>query len=120
MNECYFQQDGAPCHTSRFIAPHLTAYFGDRIISRSNKFLKTAADWAPRSPDLTIPDFFLWAHLKNNVYATNPQTLEELKINIENEIKKISVETLERVSENMIKRVKLCLESNGKHFQHLL
>jgi hypothetical protein len=74
----------------------------------------------PRSPDLTIPDFFLWAHLKNNVYATNPQTLEELKINIENEVKKISVETLERVSENMIKRVKLCLESNGNHFQHLL
>jgi hypothetical protein len=25
-----------------------------------------------------------------------------------------------RVSDNMIKRVKLCLESNGNHFQHLL
>jgi hypothetical protein len=69
---------------------------------------------------LTGPHFFLWAHFKNNVYATNPQTLQEFKINIENEIKKINVETLERVSENMIKRVKLCLESNGNHFQHLL
>ncbi len=75
---------------------------------------------APRSPDLISPDFFLWAHLKNNVYATNPQTIEELKINIENEIKKINVETLERVFDNMIKRVKFCLESNGNHFQHLL
>jgi hypothetical protein len=108
INECYYQQDGASCHTSQFIAPHLMSYFGDRIISRSNRYLKTATERPPRSPDLTEPDFFLWAHLKNNVYSTNPQTIEELKINIENEIKKISVETLERVSDNMIKRVKLC------------
>ncbi len=27
INECYFQQDGASCHTSQFIAPHLTYYY---------------------------------------------------------------------------------------------
>ena len=26
---------------------------------------------APRSPDLTTLDFFLWAHMKTIVYATN-------------------------------------------------
>ncbi len=52
--------------------------------------------------------------------SRNTQTLQELKISVQNEIKKISVQTLERVLQNMIKRVKLCLESNGNHFQHLL
>jgi hypothetical protein len=47
MNECYYQQDGASHHTSQLIAPNLTSYFGDRIISRSNKFFKTAIDWSP-------------------------------------------------------------------------
>jgi hypothetical protein len=62
----------------------------------------------------------LWGHLKNKVYSSNPQTLEELKLNIQNEIQKITPETLERVSDNMIKRVRLCLENDGKHFDHML
>jgi hypothetical protein len=43
-----------------------------------------------------------------------------LIINIENEIQKITPETLKRVSDNMIKRVRLCLENDGKHFDHML
>jgi hypothetical protein len=49
-----------------------------------------------------------------------PKTLSQLKNNIESEIKKISVETLINVSNNMVKRVRLCLANNGHHFQHLL
>ena len=54
------------------------------------------------------------------VFNTVERTLEELKINIEYEINQISSETLIDVSNNMIKRVKLCLECDGKQFQHLL
>jgi hypothetical protein len=43
----------------------------------------------------------------------NPQNLEELKLNITNEIQSIS-------SENMVRRVRLCMSVNGGHFQHLL
>ncbi|KAJ4434068.1 hypothetical protein ANN_16387 [Periplaneta americana] len=50
----------------------------DRIISRNL--------WPPRSPDLTTPDFFLWGYLKDRVYATRPQTLDDLKHNITQEI----------------------------------
>jgi len=120
IETAFFQQDGAPAHTVKNTAPHLQSYFSDRIISKSNKFLETEAEWPPRSQDLTSPDFFLWSHLKNKVYRSNPKKLEELKSNIRNEIEKISSETLKNVSENMIKRVKLCLENNGQHFQHML
>jgi hypothetical protein len=74
----------------------------------------------PRSPDLTSPDFCLWGHLKEKVYISNPKNLEELKISIENEIEKITPEMLINTSDNMIKRIKACLECDGKHFQHLV
>jgi hypothetical protein len=73
-----------------------------------------------RSPDLTSPDFYLWGYLKNKVYFPAPDNLASLKYNIENEIKKIKEETLIKVSNNMLKRAKLCLEADGNHFQHLL
>ena len=53
--------------------------------------------WQPRSPDLTVCDFYLQGHLKNKVYATNLHTLEELKANIRREIDSISEDELMRV-----------------------
>ena len=48
--------------------------------------------WPPHSPDLNTCDFYLWGHLKSMV--NNPwmisKTLDDLKANIEREIKKIS------------------------------
>jgi hypothetical protein len=32
--------------------------------------------WPPRSPDLTLPDFFLWGFLKERVYSNNPRSME--------------------------------------------
>jgi hypothetical protein len=46
----YFQQDGATAHTSHASMAKIQSFFGDRVISRGL--------WAPRSPDLTPPDYF--------------------------------------------------------------
>ena len=43
----------------------------------------SATELPPRSPDLTPLDFYLWGTLKNTVYATKPQTLEELRDQIQ-------------------------------------
>jgi hypothetical protein len=90
----------------------LKRFFDDRIISKNL--------WTPRSPDFTPPDFFLWGYLKETVYKNRPRTLVDLKRNIEEAVKKITAETLLRVSRNMCQRVDLCLQENGEHFQHLL
>ena len=75
--------------------------------------------WPPRSPDLTIPDFFPWGYLKGKVYEGNPQTIDNLKISIIQRIQEITPSMLKRASKNMCKRVQLCLQERGGHFEHL-
>ncbi|KAJ4431225.1 hypothetical protein ANN_19822 [Periplaneta americana] len=55
----------------------------------------SAAEFPPRSPDLTPPDFYLWGALKDKVYATKPQTLEELRVQIEHVFNDIPLEKLQ-------------------------
>jgi hypothetical protein len=90
----------------------LKQFFDDRIIS--NNF------WPPRSPVLTPPDYFFGCYLKQAVYSNRPQTLEDLKQNIEVAISNISQETLKKVARNNVTRVNTCYAENGGHFQHLL
>jgi hypothetical protein len=109
---CWYQQDGATCHTSNETMTLLKQFFDDRIISKNL--------WPPRSPDLTPTDFFLWDYLKETVYKKKPRTLVDLRRSTEEAVKKITAETLLRVSRNMRQRVNLCLLENGGHFQNLL
>lgn len=110
--DSWFQQDSATCHTSNETMDMLREFFGDRLITKNL--------WPPRSPDLSIPDFYLWGYLKNKVYADNPHTIDELKTAITRTVQEVTPEILKRVSQNMRKRVQLCLQENGGHFEHLL
>ncbi len=53
--------------------------------------------WPPRSPDLNPCDFDLWGHLKSVAYNPSPKTLDDLKANIESEIKKIPKDVLNSI-----------------------
>jgi predicted transcriptional regulator len=54
------------------------------------------------------------------VYSNRPQTVEDLKQNIEVSISNISQEALKKVVRNMVTRVNIRYAENGGHFQHLL
>ncbi|GFU74028.1 uncharacterized protein TNCV_1641541 [Trichonephila clavipes] len=54
VQELWFQQDGATCHTARATVDLLKDTFGDRLISRFGP-----VNWPPRSCDLTPLDYFL-------------------------------------------------------------
>ncbi|KAL4118985.1 hypothetical protein QTP88_011863 [Uroleucon formosanum] len=62
--------------------------FGTVMVSELGKVILFCFDlaihpWPPRSPDLTVCDFFLWGYVKEKVYAPPLLTnLEELKIKI--------------------------------------
>ncbi|GFY34105.1 uncharacterized protein TNCV_4983081 [Trichonephila clavipes] len=71
VQELWFQQDGATCHTARATIDLLKDTFGDRLISRFGP-----VNWPPRSCDLTPLDYFLWGYVKSLVYADKPQTLD--------------------------------------------
>ncbi|GFS82100.1 transposable element Tc3 transposase [Trichonephila clavipes] len=64
VQELWFQQDGATCHTARATIDLLKDTFGDRLISRFGP-----VSWPPRSCDLTPLDYFLWGYVKSLVYA---------------------------------------------------
>ena len=90
----------------------IKSFFDDRIILK--------ALWQPRSPDLSPPDFFLWGAVKGKAYANKPRTIQELENNIRREIAAIIEDILQATFANMKRRVQLCLDNGGEHFQHLL
>lgn len=95
LNNLYFQQDGATCHTARETLNLLQEKFPGRVISRNGD-----VDWPARSCDLTPLDFFLWGFLKDQVYTNNPQTIDELKNNIRAAIAEINLHMCDKVIEN--------------------
>ena len=64
IQHVWFQQDGATAHTARASMAVLRPLFKDHLISR---FADTPLP--PRSPDLSMCDYFLWGHLKACVYV---------------------------------------------------
>jgi hypothetical protein len=49
-----------------------------------------------------------------------PRTLDELRENIRREIQMVTPEVLAATSRHMQRRVQLCIDAQGGHFQHLL
>jgi len=110
----WFQQDGATPHTSNETIAWLRQRFEGRLISR-----RCDVEWAPHSPDLNPPDFYLWGYLKDRVYANNPQSIPDLKAAITAAIRAIPREECGRVIENFARRIQVCLQRRGAHFEHI-
>ncbi|GFW00656.1 DUF4817 domain-containing protein [Trichonephila clavipes] len=100
VQELWFQQDGATCHTARATIDLLKDTLGDRLISRFGP-----VNWPPRSCDLTRLEYFLWSYVKSLVYADKPQTLDHLEDNIRRVIADIRPQMLEKVIENWTSRL---------------
>lgn len=111
----WFQQDGAPPHFGVDVRRYLNEVFTERWIGR-----RGTIEWPPRSPDLTPLDYFLWGYLKERVYRNNPQTLDELRHNIIDEIHAIPREVIQRATQSFYNRIGYCQEVHGGHFEHFL
>ena len=80
----------------------------------------TFCPWPPRSPDLTISDFFLWGYIKSIVYVPPlPKDLDELKSRITDAINLVTVDMLQQVYEEFEYRLDVCRASKGGHIEHL-
>ena len=88
----WFQQDGATAHTARASMTAVRAAFPNHVISRFEDL-----PWPPRSPDLSMCDFYQGGFLKPRVYSGKPRTLGELKTAIRENIREIGEETLVKV-----------------------
>ncbi|GFV21604.1 putative DD41D transposase [Trichonephila clavipes] len=108
VQELWFQQDGATCHTAHATIDLLKDTFGDRLISRFGP-----VNWPPISCDLTPLDYFLWGYVKSLVYADKPQALDHLEDNIRRVIADIRPQMLEKVIENWTSRLDYIRASRG-------
>ena len=93
-DDVWFQQDGATSHSSQRSLGILRDMFPGHLVS-----LRGDIGWPPRSPDLTPCDFFLWGHVKLQVYQHRLENLE-LKAAITHEINAIPQDMVERAMVN--------------------
>ncbi|GFW89659.1 uncharacterized protein TNCV_1025431 [Trichonephila clavipes] len=115
VQDLWFQQDGATCHTARATIDLLKDTFGDSLISRFGP-----VNWPPRSCDLTPLDSFLWGYVKSLVYADKPQTLDHLEDNIRRVIADIRPQMLEKVIENWTSRLDDIRASRGSPMPEII
>ena len=110
VENVWFQQDGATCHSANATMALLIKKFPGRIISRNSE-----VNWPPRSCNLTPLDFFLWGYLKSKVYANKPTTVQQLKDEIRRHIGEIADKLCRDVIKNFDHRVEVCRRSLGGH-----
>ena len=89
--------------------------FPGNLVSRG-----TAFPFPPRSPDLTICDAFLWGMLKETCFTPIPQTLDQLRDNIEAVIADITPEQCSRMLLLMIERMEYVVNHDGRHVEHVI
>ncbi|GFS60107.1 mariner Mos1 transposase [Trichonephila clavipes] len=115
VQQLWFQQDGATCHTARATIDLLKGTFSDLLISRFGP-----VNWHQRSCDLTPLDYFLWGYVKSLVYADKPQTLDHLEDNIRRVIADIRPQMLEKVIENWTSRLDYIRASRGSPMPEII
>jgi len=115
LSRVWFQQDGATAHTSRSALAALGSMFGPRVISK-----KARVAWPPRSPDLTVADFFLWGFVKSVVYKTPVRSLRQLKQRIRSCVRAVPQTMLQDAFRECFLRCRRCVRVRGGNIETLL
>jgi hypothetical protein len=115
--DMWLQHDGAPAHFSLRVREYLNDQFPNRWIGRGGP-----VSWPARSPDLSALDFFLWGYVKSLVYETPVRGEEDLLARVMAACTHVQgiPGIFHRVRESIDRRYHLCIETNGRHFEHLL
>lgn len=115
--DMWFMHDGAPPHFSLLVREHLNRVYPGHWIGRAGP-----RSWPPRSPDLNPLDFFFWGELKQRVYATPVENVDQLRQKIfyhSQEIKN-NRQMLWRVQQSLVRRTRECIRQGGAHFEQFL
>lgn len=111
--EMWFQHDGAPPHRFGPVGEWINNVFGQRCFGYGG-----ITEWPPRSPDLNPLDYFLWGFLNTKVYATPPESLDDLQQRIVIACRSITADMLARTRDNMVTRLQACIVAEGGHIEY--
>lgn len=113
--EHLFQHDGAPPHFSIIARQWLDHHMPQRWIGR-----RGAHEWPPRSPDLSMLDFWLWSYVKDAVYSQSYTTLSELVTAIELVLTNLNLQMVRKCYGEFLERVNMCINQDGGHIEQFL
>jgi len=71
--------------------------------------------WPAQSPDLTVPDLFLWGFLKDRVFRRRIMTIQELKQAIVDEVAAIDGDPRRHMYSNFQTHLQQCIDVNRGH-----
>ena len=90
-----FQQDGAPPHWSLNVRQYLNVTLHNKWIGRAGNYDCVLLHWPPRSPDLTLSEFFFWGYVKGVVSGPPLSTsVDDLKTRITKVLRTIDPDML--------------------------
>lgn len=111
-----WQQDGAPAHN---VAP-VTRFLNEKYntwIGRNGPII-----WPANSPDLTVPDIFLWGYLKNTIYNNRPENIQVLEQRIREEILVLNRDYSESITNSinhkLLENIQKCITSQGGYVEN--
>lgn len=115
----WLMHDGAPAHFSLIARNWLNQanHYRDRWIGRGGPI-----NWPARSPDLNPCDFYLWGHSSALVYTTPIVDEDDLRRRITNAFETIrnTHGLLQRVNASFYRRLEVCIQAEGGHFEQFL
>lgn len=97
--------DNAPSHTSLLVNQYLA------------KNQVATIPHPPYSPDMAPCDFFLFPKLKSTMKGRRFQTIDDIKINTEKELKAISKTAYQECPEKWKRRWQRCIQAQGEYFE---
>jgi len=90
----------------------LDATFPNRWIGTDGPTL-----WPPRSPDITLLDFFLWRYVKDKVFSTPVPDITNLKARITDAVATITEDMLENTWREIYYRLDVLRATKGTHVE---
>jgi len=90
----------------------LGAIFLNRRIGRDGPTL-----WPPRSPGITLLDFFLWGYVKDKVFSTPVPDITNLKARITDAFATITKDMLEKTRKKIDYPLDILRATKGAHVE---
>ena len=113
-----FQQHGAPPHWHLAVRMFLNKHLPNTWFGRTGQNNQEFCKWPPRSPDLTVCDFFLWGYLKDRAYVPPlPATVDELQECITAAVNSVKPDILQRVWSELDYCIDVCQVTRGGHIE---
>lgn len=114
LHDLWWFQDGATPHRTVNVRRRINQIFGARVVALGHNI-----EWPARSPDLTPCDYFLWGYVKQKVYVTPPDSINDLRrriVGVFGELRQ-HPEMIRNVILEMNTRAEKCIQVGGQHVE---